>query len=284
MTKAARTEAAVFALLREHAADQDGLPTTIRFLFYGLEQRGLAQKPQQGDERRNCRRSVGWPPGSQDVTDAVTRLRNDGRIRWDWIADTERSLSEWLHAPTIADYVQERLPEARINPWGAEPPLILTESRGMALALTGVAAAYCCPIAGTKGQAAGFLRTVIAPLLEDNDRRVRYLGDLDRSGHDIEANTERVLEQTADRAIDWERIGLTDEQAKDIEPIWKVDGRDGKGHWAWEAEALGQAAVVALVRSALDAELPGPLANVLERERGERDRIAAMLEAGEAAP
>ena len=73
-------------LLNEHAADEDGLPTTIRFVFYELEQRGSAQKPKPDDVRRNVRRSKVWPPGSQDITDAITALREDGVVPWNWIA------------------------------------------------------------------------------------------------------------------------------------------------------------------------------------------------------
>lgn len=277
-TKASRTQTAVVALLNEHAADPDGLPTTIRFLFYELEQRGLAQKPKREDQRRNRRRSLGWPPGAQDITDAVTQLRNEGIIPWDWLADMERSVTEWHHAPTVADYLRARLTEATINPWEPElPPLVLTESAGMALALRNVAADYVCPIAGTKGQTAGFLRTAIAPLLAANPRRVLYLGDLDRSGLDIENNSRRVLEAGADCVLDWTRIGLTPDQAASIKPIWKVDGRDGAGHDAWEVESLGQAAVVALVRSELDRRLPEPLARVREREAAERQGLEMAL-------
>ena len=106
-TKKARTEAVVLAELNRHAADPDGLPTTPRFLFYGAEQRGDVQKPQPDDARPNRRRSIGWPPGSQDLTDALTRLRNDGTIPWGWIADTERSLTEFLYAATVADYMRD---------------------------------------------------------------------------------------------------------------------------------------------------------------------------------
>lgn len=276
-TKGVLTREAVLALLNEHAADPDGLPTTIRFIFYELEQRGLAQKPKPDDARRNRRRSIGWPPGSQDITDAVTSLRNDGAVPWDWIADTERSLADWLYADTVADYLRDRLPEARINPWRPDsPPLILTESNGMAEVLNRIASEYSCPIAGTKGQAAGFLRTMLAPLL-GNDRCVLYLGDHDRSGHDIETNTLGVLERAAGRTLDWTRIGLTEDQSETIQPIWKVDGRDGAGGWAWEVEALGQSAVVALVRASLDARLLEPLADTLARERVERAEIAGRL-------
>jgi hypothetical protein len=275
-TKKARTDRAVLDLLHQHESES-ALPTTIRFLFYELEQRGLARKPDPTDARPNRRRSRGWPPGSQDITDAVTRLRNDGVIPWGWIADTERNVVRWDHAATVADYMLDRLAQAIISPWGDErPPLILTESKGMANVLEAMVGDYVCPIAGTKGQSAGFLRTEVAPLLGCSGR-VLYLGDLDRSGRDIEANARRTLEDQLGFCLDWTRIGLTPEQTQGIEPIWKVDGRDGAGHLAWEVESLGQARAVALVRQALDARLPESLEHVREREQLERKPVEIAL-------
>lgn len=280
-TKKGRTEQVVLRLLLDHERD-GGLPTTGRFVFYELEQRGEATKPSPDDRRPNRRRSIGWPPGAQDVTDALTRLREGEIVPWWWIVDEERQLVEWAYAATVAGYVADRVDEARVNPWGDEPPpLVLSESKATAAVLRSLVAGYVCPIAGTKGQCAGFLHTEVAPILTGNDRRVLYLGDLDRSGADIEDNTRRVLEREAGRAIDWTRLGMTEEQAAEqgIEPIWKVDGRDRKGHSAIEVESLGQAAVVELVRDALDRLLPEPLADVLERERVQRAEARARLEA-----
>lgn len=272
-TKAARLRQVVHKHLIAHEK-----PTSGRFVFYELEQRGDATKPDPADPRPNKRRSHGWPPGSQDITDALTWLRENAVIPWSWLADESRRLDTWQHAATVADYLRDRLPEATINPWGdAPPPLILGESRATAGVLRVVVSEYVCPIAGTAGQCGGFLRTEIAPLVRDTGCPVLYLGDLDRSGADIEANTRRVLEREAGRELDWRRLGMTEEQADEIEPIWKIDGRDGKGHWAWEVEALGQAGVVALVRAALDALLPEPLARVQEREERERVAIAERL-------
>jgi hypothetical protein len=105
-TKAGRTQRAVVDLLDRHAGTDYGLPTTIRFVFYELEQAGLACKPSPDDTRRNRRRSQGWPPGQQDVTDAVTHLRDAGVIPWGWIADEERQLYAWDFADTIAACVR----------------------------------------------------------------------------------------------------------------------------------------------------------------------------------
>jgi hypothetical protein len=274
-SKRARIRRHVLELLAEHEAT-DSLPTTIRFLFYELEQRGLAQKPTK--ERQGRRRSVGWPPGSQDLTDVITRLRDAGEIPWNWIADTERSVAVWSHDRTVAEYLATKLEGARLNPWEPDqPPLILSESKGVAEVLQAVAYEYVCPIAGLKGQTAGFLRTAIAPLLEDNNRTVLYLGDLDRCGLDIERNAKAVLQAATGRLRNWTRIGLTMDQVEGVEPIWKTDGRDGRGHDAWELESLGQSSLVALVRSTLDDLMPQPLTDVQEREVAEIENMRERL-------
>jgi hypothetical protein len=282
-TKKARTHRVVLDQLRVH--ERDGtLPTTARFLFYELEQRGEARKPSPDDVRPNKRRSIGWPPGSQDITDALTCLRDEGEIPWEWIVDTERSVAEFAHAPSVAEYLRERLAEATINPFGTSPPpLILCEDRGTAEVLEQTAGAYSCPIAGTKGHANGFLRTVIAPqyLTDDGELRdVLYLGDLDRSGEDIEANTRCVLEDAAPDWIgDWERIALTYEQVEErgITPMFKKDGRDGTVREAWELQALGQATLVRMLGGVLAALVPESLASVRERERAQQAAVAEFL-------
>jgi len=45
-----------------------------------------------------------------------------------------------------------------------------------------------------------------------------------------------------------------------------------------EAEALGQGTIQQLVRDALDALLPEPLDDVLEREAEQRVRVAELLD------
>lgn len=283
-TKMGRTQRIVIDRLLQHR-DDGALPTSARFLFYELEQDGLATKPSPDDQRPNKRRSRGWPPGSQDVGDALTALREAGVIPWEWIEDEMRRLSTWSHAPTVADYMADRLHEATLNPWGeSAPPMIICESRATAGVLRPTAQTYVCPITGTAGQVGGFLRTAIAPALAEAGGQVLYLGDLDRHGVDIEENSRRVLERELGRELDWRRLGMTEGQVAEraLEPIWKVDGRDRKGGWAYEVEALGQATVVALVRDALDALLPERLDAVLARERQQREEFAAFLAGGPA--
>jgi hypothetical protein len=174
---------------------------------------------------------------------------------------------------------------ATINPWDGLPPLILCESRSLSGILRPLCDEYRCRLTATNGQARGFLVTEIAPILADNDRAVLYLGDLDHRGGQIEAHTQRVLEHETGRVFDWTRIAITEEQVAErgLTPTVKVDSayRPPLEHDAWEAEALTQRVVVALVREALDLRLPQPLPDVQERERLEREALGDLLRESE---
>src|SRR4029453_16004209 len=114
----------------------------------------------------------------------------------------------------------------------------------------------------------GFLHTEIAPILRLG-QRVLYLGDLDLSGGQIEANPRRVLEREVGE-LTWERLALTQAQVDqyDLPVIEKRDRRysDGHPHEAVETEALSQSIIVEIVRDRLDQLLPEPLQSVHERE------------------
>jgi hypothetical protein len=106
-------------------------------------------------------------------------------------------------------------------------PLIICEARATKGVLERIAARY--------GQVGGFLHTDVVPLLEDNDRRVGYIGahELRGPADQIEANTKRVLQEITGRTFDdeiWQRIALTEQQV-DADPrlldlkITKTDKR-----------------------------------------------------------
>lgn len=279
-TKAGRTQRVVLALLREHDA-ADAIPTNGRFVFYELEQRGLARKAAHDDTRPNKRRSHGWPPGGQDITDALTFLRQRGVIPWMWIEDEGRSMSSWRTAASVTDYVSETIAEASIDPWDGEAPVVLCESRATAGVLERVCGEYAVGIAGTGGHCAGFLRTVVAPRLEVG-QTVLWLGDLDFSGGHIENAVRRTLEDEIGEPLNWHRLAMTEElaTARGITPIQKTDGRTHRTHPAIEVESLGQAELVALLRAMFDTLLPEPLASVHERERREREQVRLLLNGG----
>jgi hypothetical protein len=266
-SKAGQLQRACLAVLREHEAD-GALPTSGRFVYYELVQRGLVDK----SRTRRTGRSA-----DQDVADALMRLRECGLVPWGWLVDETRTLTEWRSALTVAAFVAAECEQARIDPWDGLAPLILTESRSLAGVLRDLAYQYVVPIAATNGQVGGFLRTEIMPLIAAG-RSVLYLGDLDHAGGQIETNTRRVLVQ----ANSWQRVALTPDQVVEhaLPSVVKRDRRydDGHEHEAWETEALGQSLIVTLLRDHLDALLPEPLADVLERERIERVDVARILD------
>jgi hypothetical protein len=274
MGKAALLRRALHELLLEHESVGE-LPTSNRFLFYELRQRG---GPLYGHRSRGQGRAQ-----DQNLSDASTWLRNEGLVPWTWIVDETRSLTAHRYAESVAGYLADSVDVARIDCWdGESAPLIVCESRtfGGVLART-LAAEYLCPVTATNGQVGGFLHTNVVPLLEGNARRVLYIGDLDLAGADIEGNTRGVLVREAGER-EWTRVALTEEQvaARDLPTVEKVDRRfrPPQVHEAVEVEALGQGVVTAIIRAALDAFLPEPLERVQVREAEQRESARALLE------
>jgi hypothetical protein len=272
-TKAGRLQRACLELLHEHEAD-GALPTSIRFLFYELLDRGVIEKAYRYPDGTEKKRTP-----SQDISDAVNVLREAGFIPWSWIVDETRTLDSWRYAGSVYQYVSDTLPLARIDLWGGErPPLILCESRSLAGVLRPIARDYLCPISATNGQAGGFLHTEIAPLVK-GERRVFYLGDLDLSGGHIEQNTYRVL--AAYGELEWQRVAITPEQVEGRGfPVKnKRDHRfkPPREFPAVETEALGQTRIIALLTEHLEDAAPEPLSEVLQREEQQRSEVRERL-------
>jgi hypothetical protein len=260
----------------------DETPTSIRFVFYELEQAGeLSKRVLKLDGTEGKRKPT------QDLTDALTVLRELGLVPWDWIVDESRDVDAWRYSDTVADYITETVGKARIDRFpGVLRPVILCEARGVAGVLSrGICRDYCVTAIPTGGQCNGFLRTKAASFLQ-GDVKPLYIGDNDLSGNHIEANTRRVLEQAIGHALPtWERLMLTDEQcvmlrARGVDPIEKKDRRykDGRPHEAFEVEALGQSLATQIVRDRLEELAPAPLADVLEQEIEQRAAIIKILQ------
>ena len=110
----------VVALVQEH--ERAGtIPTNARFLFYELVQRGQISK-----ERTGARRS------DQNLHDALTDVREDGRVPWSYIVDETRSFENYSGYPSFLDGVLAQLPFINLDCWRGDIPVILTESRSLA--------------------------------------------------------------------------------------------------------------------------------------------------------
>lgn len=277
-TMIGRLRRACYEKLLEHQHD-NALPTNGRFIFYELEQDGVVPKKYPPPKKRT-------PP--QDISDALTDLRQVGVVPWEWITDETRELADWQFAASVFEYAQDAVERARLDCWDGEPaPLIICEARSTKGVLERIAGEYLAPITATNGQCGGFLHTDVVPLLRGNSRSVRYIGDHEIGGpaDSIEANTRRVLEKACRRSIDWQRIALTQPQVDADKRllelvIEKTDNRckPARKYQAVECEAVGQATLERMLRTALDAMLPEPLEDVLEREAEQREAVIELLE------
>ncbi len=126
-SKAGRLQRACLDLLREHEA-AGAIPTSIRFLFYELLDRGVVPKVYRDENGVEKKRTP-----SQDISDAVTVLRelDSEPIPWGWIVDETRTLEEWRYAASMYHYVEEVLPVARIDLWGARSRRLSCASRAL---------------------------------------------------------------------------------------------------------------------------------------------------------
>lgn len=106
--KAYRLRKASHEVMLAHAAAGD-IPTNIRFVYYELEQAGVVDKTKTRAKGRGS---------DQGVTDALTWLRDEGLVPWPWIVDETRELTTWAYAATVADYLRDRVGEARLDCWG----------------------------------------------------------------------------------------------------------------------------------------------------------------------
>ena len=292
-TKIETLRQALLTLLAQHEFD-DTLPTSARFLFYELVADGTISKKGivAGFEPRDGKAPA---RADSDVINALTSLRKDRKIPWDWIVDETRQLESYVGPATMKAGLDAYLSAVRTDPWDGYAPLILTESRSLAGALRSLASEYQVRIAATNGQVGGFLHTDVVPALikpardrlhPDKAVRMRklqilYAGDWDLAGNDIESNTQDVIEEY--RQVEWDRMLLTAQQVTQyaLPVIQKSDSRfkNGGTHDAVECEALSQKLIVQIVQSHLDALLPAPLASFEAADDLERDRLRNLLSA-----
>jgi hypothetical protein len=277
-SKSGKMQRACLEQMLQH--ERDGtIPTNGRFVLYELEQQGLAHKSD-----------------SSGVTYALLYLREHEHFPWWWIEDTTRTLDSWRYAASVYEYVRQTVGRARIDLWGGEePPLYLFESRAAQGVCRDLFMEYLAPNAPCGGQCHGFLVNEIAPLLRNNKRKVRYVGDYELRGpaEQIEASTKRILERHSGRTFtsdDWTKIALTEKQMKarprlrQLE-MTKYDKRykkppytkKGKPYQAVECEALTQKVLLDIIRKDLVSLLPEPLSSVQVREQLQREDLAKAL-------
>lgn len=271
-TAAGRLRRWALDALNRHLAEGT-LPTSLRHLFYEAVMVEVIAKGDPSGKPARGRRP------DQNLTDAVTWLREQGMVPWEWLEDRTRHMSDYrADGATIAGGVEAWLDRLTIDPYGATLPILVVESESGAGVLSRIAEQYRVPVIPTRGQSAGWLRTEVANRIGDRTVVVGYLGDADKAGDDIEANSCRVLTEVLN-VNDWVRIGLTWDQVRThrLPTVERHDGRDKITRTVCELEALPQRLLLAAVTAYFDGWLAEPLADVHEREVAQRADLRTTL-------
>jgi hypothetical protein len=256
---------------------QGGQARTIgRSVFYAMVATKVVPKsraPQPGNK--------GAKQPDQEVSEALTWLREKGLVGWDEIADESRSVIDRRGFATVAEGVDALLDQVRLDPWDGNPPVVVVESRSLASLVSDITYTYRVASVPLGGQSSGgFLANEVAELLGPKTP-VLYLGDWDKAGGDIEASAERRLSRFApDWNGTWERLAVTDPQALQLQALWitKTDQRNHRQYQTLEAEALGPVELRRILDDALDAMLPTSLRQIEAKEKRQRQAIRRKLQ------
>jgi hypothetical protein len=271
-TKAGRLRTWAKAAIERHRAEGT-IPTSLRHLYYEAVMDSAC--PDVG----KAKKAGGGRRPDQDLTDAVTDLREAGEIDWDEIEDRTRHLIHNQGFTTYTNGVEAYLDQIHVDPYNEHPlPVLVVESESVAGVLERIADEYRVPIVPTRGQTAGFLRTTVADFLGYRKIVVGYIGDADKAGGDIENNSADVLTDVSG-VVSWERLALTWAQVDDLglPTEARFDKRTRRTTLACEVEAYPQVRLEADVTAFLDGLLPEPLEDVQEREAAERARVRGLL-------
>jgi hypothetical protein len=178
-------------------------PMTNRQIFYQLETRGLVEKTEN-----ECKNTV---------TRLLIKMRRDGRLPYNWIADNTRWMRKprtWSNAETM---LYNSVRTYRRSVWDDQDAYveIYLEKDALAGVLMEVTEPWDVPLMVTRGYSSlTFLHSAAEAIAEQKKPAyLYYFGDYDPSGVDITRNVEKGLRQMAPHSeIHFERVAVTPEQ------------------------------------------------------------------------
>lgn len=252
-------------------------PMTIRGLFYRLVSEGAIPKTEAAYKGL--------------VVRLATRMRLDGTLPFDWIADNTR----WRHGgsgySSVADWLRESIQTYRLDLWRDQKAYV--EVWLEKDALTGVlfeeTDALCVPLMVCRGYPSVTYLASAAAHIRDVGRPtyLYYFGDRDPSGVDIPRVVEKRLREFAPEAeIVFERVAVTEAQIEELElptrPTKKTDSRAGtfKGE-SVEVDAVPPAILRQWTRERIEQHIDRwKLAAVKREERLSREALASITVPG----
>jgi hypothetical protein len=265
----AEVEARRKALLGIIAA---GKPMTVRQVFYQATVRGIVEKAETGYSK---------------VQDDLTKMRRDGSLRYDWLADNTR----WQRKPDTFDSVEQALQDTaafyRKNLWSDADCYVemWLEKDALTGVVLPVTAMFDVPLMVARGYASlSFLHSAAEHINSlDVPTFVYHLGDFDPSGVNAGEKIEETLRQLAPNAeIVFERLAVTPEQIQTwvlpTRPTKKSDSRSkGFGEISVELDAIEPNDLRDLVQHAIQRHLPAEQFEILKAAEENERLLIKML-------
>jgi hypothetical protein len=250
-----------------------GKPMTVRQVFYQATVHGLVEKAESGYAK---------------VQVDLTKMRRDGSLPYDWLADNTR----WQRKPTTFNSIEDALRETaafyRKALWSDADSYveIWLEKDALSGVIYPITAMYDVPLMVARGYASlSFLHSAAECINElIVPTYIYHLGDFDPSGVNAGQKIEETLRELApDAEIYFERIAVTEEQIAD----WDLPTRPTKasdtraknfGSVSVELDAIEPNRLRQIVQGAIEQHLPANQFEVLKAaEESERKIISRLV-------
>jgi hypothetical protein len=250
-----------------------GKPMTVRQVFYQATVHGLVEKAESGYAK---------------VQVDLTKMRRDGSLPYDWLADNTR----WQRKPKTFNSIEDALRKTaafyRKALWRDADSYveIWLEKDALSGVIYPITAMYDVPLMVARGYASlSFLHSAAECINElIVPTYIYHLGDFDPSGVNAGEKIEETLRELApDAEIYFERIAVTEEQIAD----WDLPTRPTKasdtraknfGSVSVELDAIEPNRLRQIVQGAIEQHLPADQFEVLKAaETSEREIISRLV-------
>lgn len=269
-------------------------PMTVRQVFYQAVSRGLIDKKES--EYHNA------------ISRLLTRMRKDGDMPWQWIADTSR----WMRKPQSFDNMQDMLEDSidlyRRALWRDQSDYVEVwlEKEALSGVMYPITAQWDVPLMVTRGYPSfTYLAQAAEAILHQVGAHKRphlyYFGDHDPSGVDIPRHVESEINRIIARRLahpgvseesilcdakffDFTRVAVNPDQIVDLDlqtrPTKGTDtrARDFEGE-SVEVDAIHPETLREIAEGCITQHInDGLMQNTLQIERQERETLRQMAE------
>jgi hypothetical protein len=250
-----------------------GKPMTVRQVFYQATVRNIVEKAETGYNK---------------VQVDLTKMRRDGSLRYDWLADNTRRQRKPRSFDSVEQALQDTAALYRKNLWRDADCYVEVwlEKDALAGVVLPVTAMFDVPLMVARGyaslsflyNAAEYIKSLDVPTF------IYHLGDFDPSGVNAGEKIEATLHELApDAEIIFKRLAVTRTQIT----RWRLPTRPTKtsdtrargfGETSVELDAVDPNDLRALVQRAIEQHLPPQQYEVLKvAEESERRLIRKLV-------